>query len=100
MALSIGANGRKIAYGIKHYNLDTESDLAKLPRFNLPMGCTCFIIETSKHYMLNSNHKWQEIKPFGSGGGSGSSGGDDIIYEGGQPEDNFNDDVIYEGGYV
>jgi hypothetical protein len=25
--ISIGANGERIAYGIKHYNLDTEADL-------------------------------------------------------------------------
>jgi hypothetical protein len=99
MAISIGANGKRIAYGIKHYNVDTTNDLGKLPRFNLPMGCTCFVIETSKHYMLNGEHKWQEVKPFGTSSG-GSSGGDDFIYEGGDPDDSFNDDVIYEGGIL
>ena len=29
--ITIGANGERIAYGIKHYNLDDESDLQKLP---------------------------------------------------------------------
>ena len=28
--ISIGSNGQRIAYGIKHYNLDSEADLKKL----------------------------------------------------------------------
>lgn len=96
--ISIGSNGQKIAYGIKHYNLDTEADLKKLPIVNEKMGCTCFVIETSKYYMLNSNHKWIEITPFGkvvSSDGSGE-GGDIII----PPEDKPDDDIIYEGGII
>jgi hypothetical protein len=90
--ITIGSNGERIAYGIKHYNLDSEEDLQKLPIENEFMGSTCFVIETSKYYMLNSDHKWIQISPFGipvesNGGGGGSSGGntpsDDIIYEGG-----------------
>lgn len=90
--ITIGANGQKIAYGIKHYNLDTEADLAKLPTKNEQMGSTCFVIETSKYYMLNSKDKWVEITPYGkvisgeSGGGGEDppSGPSEIIYEGGQ----------------
>lgn len=90
--ITIGANGQKIAYGIKHYNLDTEADLAKLPTKNEQMGSTCFVIETSKYYMLNSEDRWVEITPYGKviSGGSGDGGEDtpsdpsEIIYEGGQ----------------
>ena len=46
--ITIGANGERIAYGIKHYNLDDESDLQKLPTTKEAMGCTCFVISTSK----------------------------------------------------
>ena len=63
--VTIGANGERIAYGIKHYNLDDESDLQKLPTSKEAMGCTCFVISTSKYYMLNSKKKWVEITPFG-----------------------------------
>lgn len=56
------------------------------------MGCTCFVISTSKYYMLNSKMKWIEITPFGkvmtSTGGSG-----DII----DPPEEDND-IIYDGG--
>ena len=87
--ITIGANGKKIAYGIKHYNLDTEADLQQLAKDAKYMGSTCFVISTSKYYMLNSQMKWVEITPFGqviSGGGGGDTPDvppDDIIYEGG-----------------
>lgn len=88
--ITIGSNGERIAYGIKHYNLDSEEDLQKLPIENEYMGSTCFVIETSKYYMLNSGHKWIQISPFGipvepdgGGGSGGNTPSDDIIYEGG-----------------
>lgn len=101
--ISIGANGKRISYGIKHYNLDTEEDLKKLPVNADLMGCTAFVIETSKYYMLNSSFVWVEIRPFGSGSGSGGGTGGDIIYDGDiiVPEDQEPpDDVIYEGGEI
>ena len=88
--ISIGSNGQRIAYGIKHYNLDTEADLIHLQKRNEPMGSTCFVISTSKYYMLNSQKKWVEITPFGKvvsdeGGDTPDipSDGENIVYEGG-----------------
>lgn len=89
--ITIGANGEKIAYGIKHYNLDTEDDLANMPVDNEYVGSTCFVISTSKYYMLNSRRVWVEISPFGqvvesnggSGGGSNTPPTEEIIYDGG-----------------
>ena len=94
--ITIGANGERISYGIKHYNLDTEDDRKNLPVANEYMGSTCFVISTSKYYMLNSNKQWVEITPFGSSSGSGSGSG-------GGSGDNDNptpDDIIYEGGII
>lgn len=87
--IRIGANGEKIVYGIKHYNLDTESDLNQLPASREVMGTTCFVIETSKYYMVNGNKQWIEIMPFCSA--SSSPGGDN------PPSDN---DIIYDGGII
>lgn len=103
--ISIGSNGQKIAYGIKHYNLDTEADLKKLPVKGETMGCTCFVIETSKYYMLNSERKWVEITPFGkavsSGTGSGGSGSDTDIDQDGIPDSiDPSIDIVYEGGRI
>ena len=99
--ITIGANGRKIHYGIKHYNLDTEQDLINLPTTNEYTGCTCFVISTSKYYMLNSDNEWIEIQPFGKGGNTSSGGGGgDIIVPPGDDDDPVQDDVIYDGGWV
>lgn len=91
--ISIGSNGQRIAYGIKHYNLDSEADLAILSKRDEVMGSTCFIISTSKYYMLDSKKKWVEITPFGKvvTNGDEPGGGD-------TPDDD--DDVIYEGGVI
>lgn len=97
--ITIGANGKRIAYGIKHYNLDTEADLEKMSVQDKPMGCTCFVISTSKYYMLNGNLEWIEISPFGTNtttNGGGGSGGDIIV----PPSDDEEDDIIYDGGVI
>ena len=95
----IGANGQRIAYGIRHYNLDDETDLQKLPTAREVMGCTCFVISTSKYYMLNNKMKWIEITPFGKV--MTSTGGDgDIVNppeDDGPEEDN---NIIYDGGQI
>ena len=93
--ITIGANGKQIAYGVKHYNLDTEADLQDLQKRNELMGSTCFVISTSKYYMLNSKKKWIEITPFGQViSNSGGSGGN-------SPElPDTDDDIIYEGGII
>lgn len=94
--ISIGSNGERIAYGIKHYNLDTPADLKDLPVSKEMMGCTCFVISTSKYYMLNSQRKWVEITPFGKITSAGGGGGDVPV----EPDEPEYDDVIYEGGLV
>lgn len=97
--ITIGANGQRIAYGIRHYNLDDETDLQKLPTSKEQMGCTCFVISTSKYYMLNSKMKWIEITPFGKVMTS-TGGGGDIINppEDDRPEED--NDIIYDGGQI
>lgn len=59
------------------------------------MGCTCFVISTSKYYMLNSQRQWVEITPFGKATSTG--GGSDVPVEPDEPEHN---DVVYEGGLI
>lgn len=88
--ISIGSNGNQIAYGIKHYNLDTPEDLVKLQVRKEQMGCTCFIISTSQYYMLNSSYKWVEITPFGKEVSPGDNPN--------PPEED--DEIIYEGGVI
>lgn len=81
--ISIGANGERIAYGIKHYNVDTKAELDALDITFEVMGTTAFVIESSKYYMLNGSKQWKEIWPYGSGSGGGSGDVERVIYEGG-----------------
>ena len=83
--ITIGANGQRIAYGIKHYNVDTEAELADINLTHEYMGTTAFVIENSKYYMLNGEKVWKEIDPYGGSAGSGSipDEGTEVIYEGG-----------------
>lgn len=92
--ISIGANRNRLAYGIKHYNLDTESDLQKINTSKEVMGTTAFVIETSQRYILNGSKEWKKIIST-SGSGGGSSGGDEI-YDGG----GVDGEDIYDGGGV
>jgi hypothetical protein len=110
--ISIGANRNKLAYGIKHYNLDTEADLQNINVSREIMGTTAFVIETSERYMLNGSKEWKKIKTANSGGGTsgdeiydgGGVEGDDIYdgggVGGGSSSDNPSNDDIYEGGGV
>lgn len=86
--VTIGANGQKISYGIKHYNVDTTIELANINPAKEIMGTTAFVLENSKYYMIDGSHKWVEIKPFGSSSGNSGGGGD------------IPDHVIYDGGVV
>ena len=101
----IGANGNRPSYGIKHYNADTEQDREKIITVNLTPGSTVFVIENSKHYMLNSARKWVLITPYGHSSGGGQDGGD-IDNKPNDPETpdnpnapgNENGDGLYDGG--
>lgn len=103
----IGANRNKVAYGIKHYNTDTENDRLSISTLNLTPGTTVFVIENSKHYMLNSARKWIEINPFGkeatsSGGQDGGDIDDSDNTTPDNPDSGDNNDNssdgIYDGG--
>ena len=86
--VSIGANQNRIAYGIKHYNADHESDRLSINTFNITPGSTVFVIENSKHYMLNNKKEWIEINLFGNGSSNGNTGSGD----------NDSGDGFYDGG--
>jgi uncharacterized membrane protein len=103
MMISIGANRNRLAYGIKHYNVDTEDDLRNINTSNTAMGTTAFVIETSQQYMLNGSGEWKKIKTSNNNGGGSSS--DDPVYDGGGVEGPSYDgggvgDDTYEGGGV
>lgn len=86
--VNIHANGNRVTYGIKHFDLDTIDDVKALDKNKLVPGSTIFIIASSKYYMLNGAKQWIEINPYGmgsssSGGNSGNGNTNDGIYDGG-----------------
>ena len=100
--ITIGANGNKTAYGIKHYNLDTDEDLQNLPK-TATAGSTAFVINSSKHYMLNSQKEWVETKPYGNSIFDGDED-EEIVYDGGSISNSNEtpevEEIVYEGGNV
>ena len=99
--ISIGANRNRKAYGIKHYNIDTEDELNKIDVSREVMGTTAFVIETSQRYMLNGSQEWKKINSASNGSGSGGSGSEDIWDGGGVGDsDTPSDDEIQDGGGV
>ena len=82
--ITIGANGEKINYGIKHYNVDTLAELASMNPAKEVMGTTAFVLEDSNYYMVSGSKIWKLIHPFGtSNGGGGTPPTGDVIYNGG-----------------
>jgi hypothetical protein len=97
--INIASNSDKIAYGIKHFNLDEIVDLPNLNKSQLTPGSTVFIIENSKYYMLNGSKKWVEINPFGKTiiSGDGETEDNPVLPP---EEDEEQDDIIYDGGII
>lgn len=93
--INIRANGNKVAYGIKHFILDTAADMSNLKRANLVPGSTVFIISSSEYYMLNGSKNWIKINPSNIGGGGSSDGTvPEEDYDGGSIDGTGN----YDGG--
>ena len=94
--INIASNSDKIAYGIKHFNLDEVVDLPDLNKSQLTPGSTVFIIENSKYYMLNGSKKWIEINPFGKNLvlDNEDSDGDGV------PDIPEGEEIIYDGGAI
>lgn len=56
----IKQSGKDAAY-VMEYVADTEADLTDIDTNDCVQGSTCFIIENSSVYMLDSNKVWQAI---------------------------------------
>ena len=89
--VNIAKNSNKIAYGIKHFNVDEEIDITNLNKSQLTPGSTVFVINTSKYYMLNGKKQWIAINPYSTTGNSSS---------GGNSGPNDDDNGIYDGGSI
>lgn len=107
--ISVRANSRRIAYGVKQYTVDEEADLEKIILSTASPGSIAFVLETSTKYVLNNKKEWVKVKSSSSGsgnGGSGGSSGGDGDYDGGSIDGTDPDDPIdkedpeYDGGSI
>ena len=106
--ISVRANSRRIAYGVKQYTVDEEADLEKIVLSTTSPGSIAFVLETSTKYVLNNKRKWVKIKSSsgGSGNGGGGSSGGDGDQDGGSidgtdPDDSIdNENPEYDGGSI
>ena len=107
--ISVRANSRRIAYGVKQYTVDEEADLEKIVLSTTSPGSIAFVLETSTKNVLNNKKEWVKIKSSSSGSGSGNGGGSsggDGDYDGGSIDGTDPDDSIdevnpeYDGGSI
>lgn len=54
------AQGEKISYNVVELTADKRDDIETLPT-NYAPGSTCFVIEDSSVWMLNSEETWVEL---------------------------------------
>lgn len=60
MGVYMSKQSNRTDYNLREYVLDTEADVANLPKTDAP-GSTAFVIETSAVYMCNTEGEWIEI---------------------------------------
>ena len=75
MAIRLSKENGHVQYSSYAFVADYATDVASLPT-NTKLVCpgsTCFVIETSKSYILNTQGVWSEYSTGGGGGGGGGS---------------------------
>ena len=97
---SILSNSGRRVYGVKHYMVETLADIDAIPLLaTVAPGSTALVAATQEKYILTKERVWM---PLGNSGGSGPSTGDDVIYEGGDIDQDISAvfDIYYDGGNV
>lgn len=93
--ISVRANSRRIAYGVKQYTVDEEADLKRIVLSTASPGSIAFVLETSTKYILNNRKKWIKVRSSSGSGGSSS----DEDYDGGSIDGTDPEDE-YDGGSI
>lgn len=60
MAISLIKIGNSTNIPTHHYFCDEASDKDGLDVTRVPMGSTCYVINASREYVLNSSKEWKE----------------------------------------
>lgn len=71
MAIALTQIGNSTNIPVYHWVCDTTADLANIDTSHAPMGSTCYVIDESKEYVLNSSKEWKERTIATTTGGEG-----------------------------
>jgi hypothetical protein len=83
----LNQNGQK-AYNLKEIIVDSynKEEMDKLAKTTAP-GSTCFVIDTSEYYMLNTKYEWVKVNLNGDKTVQDIVDGKiEVIYDGGEIE--------------
>lgn len=72
-------------YNLKELVVDSFNEISTINKNQIAPGSTCFVIDTSEYYMLNTKKEWIKVKL--SGNQPGSEEDTEIIYDGGNLEE-------------
>lgn len=78
----------------RHFECDDIDDLATIDLYLAPLGSTCYVINASSWYKLNSNKEWVLMSS------SPSAGGGDTDGDGGSGEPDSSKTYIWDGGEI
>jgi hypothetical protein len=80
-------NGQN-AYNIKEFMVDEIAGIESIELRSVAPGSTCFVIDTSEYYMLNTKKEWIKVNLYGDKTVSDIVDGKvEVIYDGGVVKD-------------
>ena len=57
-------NGQDM-YNVKEFIVDTYDEITEINTSIVAPGSTCFVIDTSEYYMLNTEDEWIKVNLYG-----------------------------------
>ena len=82
MAYLLKRVGKTPNIPFKHFVCDDKSDLSTIELYLVPIGSTCYVVNTGETYVLNSKNEWK-LRPAGSSEGDNDPDGGDVPDSGG-----------------
>ena len=87
MSFRILNQSGQITYNLKEFIVDTYNEITKINKHTTAPGSTCFVIDTSEYYMLNTKYEWVKVNLHGDKTVSDIISGEvEVIYDGGVVE--------------
>lgn len=94
MAFLLKRVGKTPNIPFKHFVCDDKSDLSTIELYLVPIGSTCYVVNTGETYVLNSKNEWK-LRPAGA-----SAPENDNNPDGGEVPDSGGGGGIWDGGEI